>query len=166
MTLAMTVKDPSNGTHDATSHVVPLWINGEATTSTPVVTFAVQSMSTSEAVHHAHSANTQAAERAVEAAAAAFVSWRKTSPQSRRDLLLRVADKYEALTPALIDSQMLETSCTEAWARGNIQYAAEIIRESASRITSVSGDIPQTQGPDRLALVFKQPIGPVLTIAP
>ena len=162
----MATNEATNGTYDSSSNPVPLWINGKATWSIPDVKFPVYSTSSGKVVHHAHSANSHAAERAVEAAAAAFVSWKRTSPQSRRDLLLRVADKYEAKTQVLVDAQMLETSCTEAWARGNVQYAIGIIRESASRITSISGDIPQTRSRDRLALVFKEPMGPILTIAP
>ena len=162
----MAVNGSSPGVNGTQGNVIPLWIGGKATTSSPAQTFPVYSSSDGKIVHDAQSADGQAATRAVDAASAAFLSWRKTSPQSRRDLLLRVADKYVAKTPALVESQVLETNCTESWARGNIAYAVEVIRESASRVTSISGDIPQTMSSDRLALVFKEPIGTILTIAP
>lgn len=153
-------------TSDESRNIIPLWINGEPAMSTPAVTFPVQSLARGKVVHHAQSANSEIAKKAADAAADAFRTWKKTSPQSRRDLLLRVADRYEAKTQALIDSQMLETSCTESWAKGNILYAIDCIRETSSRITSISGDIPSTMSSNRIALVFKQPIGPILTIAP
>ena len=147
--------------------VVPLWINGEATTSSPPTTFTVASVSKpQDAPIIAHSADSEAANRAADAAWAAFASWRKTSPQIRRDLLLRVADAYERRLQQLIELQMRETNCTNQWAQMNVKYAIELLKETASRVTAVSGEIPQITDHNRLALVFRQPLGPILTIAP
>ena len=147
--------------------VVPLWINGKATTSSPPTTFTVTSLSKPrDTPITAHSADSDAATRAADAAWAAFTSWRKTSPQTRRDLLLRVANAYERRLQQLTDLQVRETSCTVQWGQMNVNYAIELLKETASRVTAVSGEIPQVTDPSRLALVFRQPLGPILTIAP
>ena len=147
--------------------VVPLWINGEATTSSPPTTFTVTSLSKPQDTPIvAHSADSDIATRAADAAWAAFSVVGKTSPQTRRDLLLRVADAYERRLEQLTELQVRETSCTEQWGQMNVKYAIELLRETASRVTSVSGEIPQVTDHNKLALVFRQPLGPILTIAP
>lgn len=151
----------------ASSDMVPLWINGEATTSSPPTTFIVTSLSNPQDTPiRAHSADSDAAAHAADAAWAAFASWRTTSPQTRRDLLLRVADAYERRLQQLTELQVRETSCTEQWGQMNVKYAIELLRETASRVTAVSGEIPQVTDHKKLALVFRQPLGPILTIAP
>ena len=159
----MTLKTGSSQEPD----VVPLWINGEATTSSPPTTFTVTSLSKPQAPPiEAHSADSDAAIRAADAAWTAFASWRKNSPQTRRDLLLRVAEAYERRLQQLTELQVQETSCTEQWGQMNVKYAIELLRETASRVTAISGEIPQVTDPSKLALVFRQPLGPILTIAP
>ena len=146
--------------------IVPLWIDGEAVRSSPPKLFPVHSSLQDKDVFLAHSADVDTAKRAAEAAWTAFLSWKKQGPVFRRDLLLRVADNYERRTEQLIKLQMEETSCTETWARMNVALATETVKEIASRITSISGEIPQMASSEHLALVFREPIGPVLTIAP
>ena len=147
--------------------VVPLWINGEATTSSPPITFTVTSVSKpQETPITAQSADSDAATRAADAAWAAFGSWKKTSPQTRRDLLLRAASAYESRMQQLVEAQVHETSCTEPWAQMNVNYAIELLKETASRVTGVAGEIPQVIDHNKLALVFREPLGPILTIAP
>ena len=151
---------------NGSSHTIPLWINGEPVKSSPETKFGVLSFQSGNHVAFAQSANAGAAKKAADAALAAFPSWKRQSATFRRDLLLRVADKYAQRTGQFVQMQILETSCTEAFARFNVQYAIDTIKEIASRITSISGEIPTVANPDHLALVFKQPIGPMLTIVP
>lgn len=151
---------------DGSGPVIPLWINGEPVKSTPETKFGVSSFKGGNHVAFAQSANADAARKAADAALVAFSSWKRQSAKLRRDLLLRVAEKYAQRTEQFIEMQVLETSCTEKFARFNVQYAIDTIKEIASRITSISGEIPAVGNPDDLALVFKQPVGPMLTIAP
>lgn len=66
----------------------------------------------------------------------------------------------------LVNSQIEETSCQQGWAEFNIDTAVASIKETASLLTSVNGEIPQNSGTGRLVLVFKEPVGPLLAIAP
>lgn len=145
---------------------VPLWINGQPVTSTPPTTFDVHSLAEKRNVLVAQSADKKIALEAADAAQNAFKLWKSSSAVSRRKLLLRVADEYRTRTEQFIRSQVLETSCTETWAQMNVEYAIKLLEEIAARTTSISGEIPSMENPEHLALVFKEPIGPMLTIAP
>lgn len=146
--------------------VIPLWIDGKPTTSNTPTTFSVFSLAQDREVFKAQSADSEAATRAAEAAQNAFATWKDTPAIARRKLLLRVASEYTRRTQELIESQMLETSCTEAWATMNVEYAIKLLEEIACRITTVSGEIPPLENSKHMALVFKEPVGPMLTIAP
>lgn len=146
--------------------LAPLWINGEAVTPAGLKTLSVYSSSLGRDVGYAVSADVSSGKRAADAAWTALRSWKKTSAVSRRDLLLRVADLYLANREKLVDLQKLETSCSHEFANMNVTLAAQGVQEMASRITSISGEIPQVSSYERMALVFKVPVGPILVIAP
>ncbi|KAF2024160.1 salicylaldehyde dehydrogenase [Setomelanomma holmii] len=150
----------------ATSYTVPIWTDGAAfpEDSTPV--FAVTQANTGKTVHHAASASPKEAALAASSAKAAFQSWKTSSHVTRRDLILRVAAYYEAHASELVEYQMLETSCEEAWAKQNVDLATRYLKEIAACISSVNGVIPQLEKPNTMGFVFKEPIGPVLCIAP
>ncbi|KAH7115927.1 Aldehyde/histidinol dehydrogenase [Dendryphion nanum] len=150
-----------------TDFIVPLWINGKSfATEQTTTTFPVIQASTSKTVHHAQSASVSQAIEAAESAKAAFQSWKKAAHTTRRDLILRVAEHFETNAQAFISHQVDETSCNEAWARQNLDLATRYLKEIAACISSVTGVIPQIEKPNTMGFVFKEPVGPVLCIAP
>jgi acyl-CoA reductase-like NAD-dependent aldehyde dehydrogenase len=148
------------------AYTVPLWIDGETLPTSPTPTFPVTQSTTNKTVHHAASATTQDALNAAASSKTAFASWKRTSHVIRRDLILRVAAYYEANASSLITYQMLETSCEESWAKQNVELAMRYLKEIAACISSVNGTIPQLEKPNTMGFVFKEPVGPVLCIAP
>ena len=146
--------------------VVPLWIDGAATASDPNDIFIVRSAARGKDVGQAHSATAESAKAAAETSWTAFELWRSWNAVRRRDLVLRVANILERRADEIVESQIEETSCTKEWARMNINLAIASVKEVASRLTSVSGEIPSLSNTDQLALVFREPVGPILTIAP
>ena len=146
--------------------VVPLWINGVATTSDPGDIFIVRSAAKGKDVARAHSATVESAKAAAETSWTAFEQWRSWSAVRRRDLVLTVANILQRRADEIVESQIEETSCTKEWAQMNINLAIASVKEVASRLTSISGEIPSLSNTDQLALVFREPIGPILTIAP
>ena len=107
------------------------------------------------------------ARAAVESAQTAFKSWSKTMPAARRSILLRTAALVRENAQEFIQIQVSETNCTEVWAGHNITWAALHLEEMAARITSaLTGDLPVVQTPGQLGMVFKCPVGPVLSIVP
>ncbi|KAF2654685.1 aldehyde dehydrogenase [Lophiostoma macrostomum CBS 122681] len=147
-------------------YVVPLWCNGEAVSTDASNNFPVTNAIQNRVVHYASSASTSQAISAVESAKVAFKSWKVASHVTRRDLILRVAARYEANADKLVKLQIDETSCDEAWARQNVDLAVRYLKEIAACISSLTGVIPPIEKPNTMGFVFKQPVGPVLCIAP
>ncbi|KAF2475552.1 ALDH-like protein [Lindgomyces ingoldianus] len=148
------------------SYTVPLWINGSPFPTHTTSSFPVIKSVTDETVHYATSASPTQALLAVSSAKTAFKPWKHTAHTIRRDLILRVAAHYEAHTPSFIQHQISETSCDEAWARLNVDLSIRYLKEIASCISSITGVIPQIEKPHTMGFVFREPIGPVLCIAP
>ena len=146
--------------------VVPFWIDGETATSSEVLPFPVYSAKEERNVYLAQSASPADATRAADVALRAYDTWRQTSAYHRRDLLLRAADIFEARKAEAIRLQVAETSCETSWAGFNVGYGLVVIREIASKITSVLGEMPRMTSESNLCLVFKEPIGPSLLISP
>lgn len=146
--------------------VVPLWINGKTLATDKTTTFPVIQASSSKTVHRAQSASISQAIDAAESAQSAFQSWKKTPHTTRRDLILGVAQYFEANASSFVAHQITETSCTEAWARQNLDLATRYLKEIAACVSSVTGVIPQIEKPGTMGFVFKEPVGPVLCIAP
>lgn len=145
--------------------VVPLWIDGEAATSS-LETFPVHSFKLQKDVYAAQSADTELATLAADVSLRAFQNWRTTSSEFRRDLLLKAADIFERRISEVVSCQVEETSCEITWASFNVTYGLTVMREIASRTTAVLGELPSTGSGANIALVIKEPIGPSLLIAP
>lgn len=151
-------------TNGTSSSPVPLWIAGkEVTTAT---TFAVTSPSSGEHLWPASSASPKEALQAVDAAHAAFQSWRKTKPADIRKILLKAADVFEARQEELSGYMMQETGALAPFTAFNVHTTVENLRDVAGRAANITGAIPPTGTPGQAALVFKEPYGVVLGIAP
>ena len=146
--------------------VVPLWIDGTAAEASKGTTFLVHSAKQEKNVYKAQSADAKDATRAAEVALTVFSTWRQTSTYERQSLLFKAADIFEARKAEVISFQVAETSCEPSWAGFNLRYGLSVMREIASRVTSVCGELPRTVSEANLCLVFKEPVGPSLLIAP
>ncbi|KAL4898597.1 Aldehyde/histidinol dehydrogenase [Aspergillus ambiguus] len=149
-----------------TTSTIPLIIGG-----TDIVLPSVDKIwpsSPKDAPHQSffQGATPELAIQAVETAATAFPSWASTPPAKRRELLLEVARllrNKSSEARALIEA---EIHCSPLWSQINFEGAVGIIEETAALLgDSLTGSIPKTQG-NSYALVFKEPLGVVLGIAP
>jgi acyl-CoA reductase-like NAD-dependent aldehyde dehydrogenase len=143
---------------------IPLWIDNESV-HTPI-TIPITQASENRVVHDACSASPDNAIAAAVSSWTAFKTWRNSSHITRRDLILRVASYLETHESLFISTQILETSCTEAWATQNVQGSVNYLCEIAAQLSSVTGTIPPMAKAETLGFVFKEPIGPILCIAP
>ena len=143
---------------------VPFFINGEQVH--PANNFDVTSPSTGKVIHKSGSASEVEVKAAVEAAAAAFKTWKKTTPQQRRDIFLKATDVFEQRRAELSRYMMEETGCPQQWADFNIMTAKDFLYDMAGRAGSLEGSFPATKEADMGALVLREPFGPVLAIAP
>ncbi|KAF7437589.1 hypothetical protein PC9H_004431 [Pleurotus ostreatus] len=147
-----------------------LFINGEyrPSSSEPPI-FEVLNPYSHQVVGLCSTASSQDCRDAIEAASRAFVSWEKTSPWHRRDILLKAADLIitEKYKRALITSQCEETAATDGWGYGQWVVAQNFLRTTASMANElkgesfVSGSVVGAQ-----AVTQRRALGVILAIAP
>jgi acyl-CoA reductase-like NAD-dependent aldehyde dehydrogenase len=146
-------------------YTVPLLINGEERTTT--TTFSVVSPASHKAIWTSSSASLSDATDAVAAAQSAFPSWSKTKPAYRRTILLKAADIMQERAQECRDYIMQETGAGALFVKEvDIPGAVEMLRDVAGRISGVCGAVPVCAAEGTSALVFKEPYGVVLGIAP
>lgn len=146
--------------------IVPLFINGKYQPIASSQLRPVVSSGSAKPVYFYHSATASEAEYACDVAWTSFQTWKKTNAWTRRDIILRAADLALERATELVAIQVTETNCTEEFARFNTEFFSKILRELASRASSIQGHTPQAQTPDTFALTIKQPVGPVLVMSP
>ena len=121
---------------------------------------------TGEVATRAAAASTADAQRAADAAAAAFPEWSAKSPSERRKLLLKAADFLEAKIGDFADAVVSETGSPAHWAHFNVGLAADMIREAAAMTTQITGEVIPSNRPGSTAFAMRQPVGVILSIAP
>lgn len=114
----------------------------------------------------AAAAGIEDANKAAEAAGRAAAGWAATGPNARRALLNKAADALEARADRFVDAMMGETGSTEGWARFNLMLATGMVREAAALTTQISGEVIPSDHAGRLAMALREPVGPILGIAP
>lgn len=154
---------PSSDT-PAQGSVVPLIINNESVV--PEGQFEVRNPATGELVSLCASASVDDAARAVAAAKAAFPAWSSMGPYARRDILMKGADVMLARKEELIKYQMEETGSMRPFAEFTHMLGVNLLRDFAARIPSIEGSVPSVTQEGEGAMVFKEPYGVVLGIAP
>jgi acyl-CoA reductase-like NAD-dependent aldehyde dehydrogenase len=150
---------------DPIVYVVPLLIDGKELNTES--TFDIISPVTAEEIWKSSSASPLNAQAAVDAAARAFLEWSITRPAFRRDIFLRAAEILERRADECKSYMHEEMGGISAFTSFNITTTAEILRDLAGRIASaLTGSIPVCQDQKTNAMVFKEPYGVVLGIAP
>ncbi|CAG8909884.1 unnamed protein product [Penicillium egyptiacum] len=148
-----------------TGLTVPILINGNEETTPD--TFPVTSPYTNTTIWTASAATPQDAIRAVEAADAAFPSWSQTKPTVRRDILLKAADILEARLDTNAEYMRQEMGADVGASAGFVvPLAVRMLREVASRITSICGSVPVVEREGQSAIIFKEAMGVILGIVP
>ncbi len=107
-------------------------------------------------------------DRAVEAAVESFDSgiWSDLPANQRADVIRTVAHRLRTEWQELALIESLETGKTLAQASDEIQWAGDIWDFAAGQARTLHGDSHSNLGPDKLALVLREPIGPVGMITP
>lgn len=147
------------------SYTVPLLINGKEVTTT--TTFPVNSPASHKQIWSASSASLDDVKAAASAAQAAFPAWAKLKPSARRDIFLKASDIFSKRAQEVGKYMDDETGAAAAFSSGfNVPLTAEMFKDVAGRISSISGTIPTCAQDGTSALVVKEPYGVVLGIAP
>ena len=153
-----------SGAKEATIPTVPLVISNK---DHPISsTFPVYNPANGEHLHNFASASIADTDAAIAAAQAAYPAWKATKPGKKRDIFLKAADIMDSRAKELIKYQVEETGCAEGWAQFNLGVATDILRDVAGRISSITGTIPTPAAEGTSALIYKEPYGVILAIAP
>ncbi|KFZ19753.1 hypothetical protein V501_00523 [Pseudogymnoascus sp. VKM F-4519 (FW-2642)] len=145
-------------------YTIPAQINGKEVILSPA--FDVHSPINGSLIHRCSSASVADALSAVTAAQAAFPEWRDLPPAAKRDIFLNTAEIFKSRNEELLKYMIDETGASEFWSDFNITLAADILKDIAGRISSLKGDAPITGNPGTSAIVYKEPYGVILGIAP
>ncbi|KAL3440510.1 Aldehyde/histidinol dehydrogenase [Aspergillus insuetus] len=142
-----------------TSNAVPLIIDGKDIIS-------ITSKRHKEGRYGFHGSDPDLAVQAAESAGAAFRLWSQVAPQERRRLLLRLAQILRERRNEVERIVQEEIYSPDLWARMDVEGGIGLVEEAAALTTQCAvGSIPSTQG-DTYGLVFKDPLGVILGIAP
>lgn len=153
-----------NGAKDATVTTHPLLISNKQYKTT--ASFPVHSPGTGKLLYHFSSASIADTDEAIKTAQAAYPKWKTLPPNKKRDIFLKAADILDSKTEELTKYIVEETGSAAGWGAFNTMLGSDILRDVAGRISSIAGSIPQTSREGHSALVYKEPYGVILAIAP
>ena len=146
--------------------VVPNVIGGDVVSLPESQNFPVIQGSTGDTIHYAQSATVNIGIKAVENAAEAFKTWKKTTLSQRQIILHKVADILQTKVEELAKREVPETSCNPHWPAFECVNASNFVRSTSTHLSTVCGSIPTSEVPGTTALVFREPVGVVLIIIP
>lgn len=143
---------------------VTLFINGKDVPTSS--SFPVHNPLTQEVVYTCSSATVEHARQAIHAADNAFKSWSRSSPAQRRTILNKAADILLSNASTAHELMSKEVSASAIWRSANILGSAGFIREAASIVTQVKGEVMPSDRPGTTTLIFREPAGVVFSVVP
>ncbi|MCI6574604.1 MAG: NAD-dependent succinate-semialdehyde dehydrogenase [Actinomycetaceae bacterium] len=143
-----------------------LWINGEGRAASSGETFAVYDPATEEEITQIANGSVADAKAAVDAAAAAFESWRDTAPRERGEIL-------RAAWGLMIDHKD-ELAALMSWENGKaisdslseVNYAAEFFRWFSEEAVRSEGDYAISPAGGTRTIVTHHPVGVAALVTP
>lgn len=169
LTFMMTVTNGNaqNGHESALADVQELYIGGLAKPAAQNAIFQVVNPMTGKALYDCASASVEDYSDAIQHAQAAFGSWKKSSPSTRRLIFLKAADILQSyLTEDAPEILSSEISATDSWVKVNILATAGILRETAGLVTHIKGEIVPADRPGTTILIEREAVGVVFAISP
>ncbi len=104
---------------------------------------------------------------AVTCARLGFESWSALAPREREACLLRAADIVAAEGEGrFLDKLIDESGSVILKAKGEIAYTIDLLRTAAGEARRLYGDTFPNDSPERISMVFREPMGVVAVISP
>ncbi|KAH0279180.1 salicylaldehyde dehydrogenase, partial [Aureobasidium melanogenum] len=143
--------------------MIPLIINGEDYVAESKARVALV-----DGIESFQGADKKACELALQSCDTAYKTWSQTKLRSRRQLLLDLSSLLSARGQEIKQIIKEEIHCDDLWTEINLHDTLGMIEETAALLTAegINGSIPSTNIPDAHALVYNEPLGVVLGIAP
>ena len=142
------------------------YINGEWVDSDDGSTFNVTNPANGKSIADVASCGTNETRRAIEAAEAAMVDWRRRSAKERAAVLRRWFELMMDAQEDLAQILTAEQGKPLAEARGEVAYGASYIEWFAEEAKRIYGDTIPAPSNDKRIVVIKQPVGVVACITP
>ena len=143
-----------------------LLIGGEWVGADGGRTFEKDDPFTHEPATIAAAAGVEDANRAVEAAAAAFPEWSAMAPAKRAELLTAAADLLMERAPEIAQTMTEECGAVFGWGMFNCDLASGMLRAAAGQADLPGRDEIESHVPGLKAMAVRQPVGVVVGIAP
>src|SRR5688572_28145328 len=154
-------------TVEATTEVLSMFVDGAWVGASGDGRFEATSPSTGETIATIPSASRADAERAVEAAHAAFPAWARRSPFERAAVLERVVGAIEARRDDLARTLSLDQGKPlHAEALDEVDELAAYFRMAAADATRLDGLMPPSIDARKRVLVYRVPLGVVGVVSP
>ena len=134
--------------------------------SAPSRTFEDRNPYNDEVVAEVAAGGQAEATQAVQAAAAAFPAWAASGPGERQRLFLAAAAETERRTEDIVRILALETGAGAAFARFQIQWSSNLLRQAAGWGYLPYGDVLRSDVPGRFAMATRKPLGVVAGFTP
>ena len=145
---------------------ISMIINGKAASAASGATFERLDPFTGKVATRAPAAGLADVDAAVAAASAAFPAWSRTGPGARRAILNKAADILASKVDEFIRLTIEETGGTGPWGGFNVMLSANMLREAASMVTQIQGEIIPSDKPGSMAMGIRQAAGVCLAMAP
>lgn len=129
-------------------------------------TFNVHNPAKGVVEHKCSAAVVEHATKAVDSADRAFSAWSSTKPATRRDILLKTSDIFLARKDEFVRYMCEETGSQAEFAEFILMLGVNLLKDVAGKISGIEAASPALSQDGTSALVFKQPYGVVLGIAP
>jgi len=142
------------------------FIGGEWVDAASGETLTVENPANEQAVARVPASGQEEVDRAVTAAATAFESWQKTTPQERMTLLLKLADIVDQNADELARLESSQTGKPLNVAAVDMPAIADNLRFFAGAARNLEGKAVGEYVADRTSFIRREPVGVVASIAP
>ena len=143
-----------------------MWIGGDWVDAASGETFLSEDPYTGKPWAELPRAGAADVDKAVAAARAAFASWKRTKPQQRAKLMMKLADLVEANADSLATIEVLDNGKLFAEMSGQCRYIAEYFRYYAGAADKLHGQTIPTDKPDIFNFTRYEPLGVIGMIVP
>ncbi|MBN1200693.1 MAG: aldehyde dehydrogenase family protein [Anaerolineae bacterium] len=143
-----------------------LYINGEWVPSESGQTFETRSPINGEVLATFPKGTPGDVRRAIDAAEAAFPTWKRTPPPARGEILLRAAHIMRERKQALGELVTTEMGKVIAEGKGDVQEAIDFLEYIAGEGRRLLGETTPSELPNKFCMTVRQPIGVVGCITP
>ena len=142
------------------------FIGGEWVDAASGETLTVENPANEQTVARVPASGQEDVDRAVTAAATAFESWQKTTPQERMTLLLKLAEIVDQNADELARLESSQTGKPLNVAAVDMPAIADNLRFFAGAARNLEGKAVGEYVADRTSFIRREPVGVVASIAP